>query len=156
MTANEIAGLGVDQTFWRNSGGASRSFYSDGLGSTLALTGGTGGIQAAYTYEPYGRQSLQMVSGRLLHDEGSIHEAVMVALELVGPCLDSADLIADGSSVKGIFPYEQGPTIEDADVVVAVCGRVLVIEFDREGLVRRSREAVRIGREPWLRPRRRN
>jgi RHS repeat-associated protein len=57
VTANQIVGLGVDQTLWRNGGGQSRSFYADGLGSTLALTGGTGGINTAYTYEPYGRQT---------------------------------------------------------------------------------------------------
>jgi RHS repeat-associated protein len=55
VTANQIVGLGVDQTLWRNSGGQSRSFYSDGLGSMLALTGGSGGIQTSYTYEPYGK-----------------------------------------------------------------------------------------------------
>jgi RHS repeat-associated protein len=55
VTANQIVGLGVDQTFWRNSGGQSRSVYADGLGSTLALTGGTGGVQTSYTYEPYGK-----------------------------------------------------------------------------------------------------
>jgi RHS repeat-associated protein len=57
VTANEIVGLGVDQTFWRNSGGQSRSVYTDGLGSTLALTGGTGGVQTSYTYEPYGKST---------------------------------------------------------------------------------------------------
>ncbi|WP_050982884.1 RHS repeat-associated core domain-containing protein [Cupriavidus basilensis] len=54
-TANLLTGLALDETFSRSDTvfGA-RSFITDGLGSTLALTDGTGTVKTNYVYEPYG------------------------------------------------------------------------------------------------------
>ncbi len=53
-TANLLAGLIVDQVFTRTTSAGARHFLTDGLGSTIALTDGTGALQTQYTYEPYG------------------------------------------------------------------------------------------------------
>ncbi len=57
--ASELEGPGIDQTYWRTEVGGStinRSYLSDGLGSTVALTDGsaTPVVKTTYTYEPYG------------------------------------------------------------------------------------------------------
>jgi RHS repeat-associated protein len=56
-TANSLMG-GVDEVFqWTDSVGA-RSFLSDALGGTLALTDSTGTAQTSYTYEPFGNTTV--------------------------------------------------------------------------------------------------
>jgi RHS repeat-associated protein len=45
----------MDEVFSRADSGGPRSFVTDGLGSTLALTDSTGTVQTQYTYEPFGR-----------------------------------------------------------------------------------------------------
>ncbi len=50
--ANLLTGLGVDEVFTRTETAGTRTFFTDGLGSTLALNGPTGSTQ--YTYEPFG------------------------------------------------------------------------------------------------------
>jgi RHS repeat-associated protein len=51
---NLLTGLGIDEYFARTDGAGTRNLLRDALGSTLALTTATGGIQAEYTYEPFG------------------------------------------------------------------------------------------------------
>lgn len=48
---------GVDEIFSRTEAGATQSYLSDAIGSTLSLTDGTGAKTVDYTYEPYGKAS---------------------------------------------------------------------------------------------------
>jgi YD repeat-containing protein len=52
-TANSLMG-GVDEVFQRTDASGARSFLGDALGSTLALTDGTGAVQTSYTFDPFG------------------------------------------------------------------------------------------------------
>jgi RHS repeat-associated protein len=56
---NILPGLGIDEFLTRTevSGGATSSFLSDALGSSVALTDAGGTVQTEYTYEPFGRTS---------------------------------------------------------------------------------------------------
>jgi RHS repeat-associated protein len=54
VTANLLAGLGIDEYFQRTDSNGARSFLTDSLGTTLALTDGTGTIQTQYSYDPFG------------------------------------------------------------------------------------------------------
>ena len=58
VTANELSGPILDQTFMRTVGASEQDHLVDGLGSTLALTdsGGTT-VSSSFTYEPYGATS---------------------------------------------------------------------------------------------------
>jgi hypothetical protein len=47
--------LGVDDLFARVRSSGTTSFLSDALGSTIALTDGSGATTASYAYEPYGK-----------------------------------------------------------------------------------------------------
>jgi len=47
--------LGIDETLLRTDAAGARSFLTDGLGSTLALTDSAGLVQGEYTYEPFGK-----------------------------------------------------------------------------------------------------
>ncbi|SFQ19559.1 RHS repeat-associated core domain-containing protein [Ralstonia sp. NFACC01] len=61
VTANLLTGLDVDQTFSRTDTAlGARSFVTDALGNTVALTDSTGTVKTSYGYEPYGAT---MVSG---------------------------------------------------------------------------------------------
>jgi RHS repeat-associated protein len=53
--ANLLTGLGIDEYLTRTDSGGARSFLTDALGSTLALTDTTGTVQTSYTYEPFGK-----------------------------------------------------------------------------------------------------
>ena len=57
-TANLLTGLGVDETFSRSDASGARHLLTDALGSTLALTDGTGAVQTRYSYEPYGKTTV--------------------------------------------------------------------------------------------------
>jgi RHS repeat-associated protein len=52
-TANSLMG-GVDEVFQRSDSSGARSFLTDALGSTLALTDSTGAVQTSYTVDPFG------------------------------------------------------------------------------------------------------
>ncbi|HYR41499.1 MAG TPA: RHS repeat-associated core domain-containing protein, partial [Terriglobia bacterium] len=52
--ANLLTGLGADEIFTRTDSTGDRSFLTDVLGSTVALTDSGGAVQAQYTYEPFG------------------------------------------------------------------------------------------------------
>lgn len=54
MTANLLAGMGIDEFFVRTDGVGSRALLPDALGSIVALGDGTGTLQTQYTYEPFG------------------------------------------------------------------------------------------------------
>jgi hypothetical protein len=56
-TANLLTGLGIDETLHRTDAAGPHSFLTDGLGSTLALTGGAAGVRSEYTYEPFGKST---------------------------------------------------------------------------------------------------
>jgi len=56
-TANSLTG-GVDEVFQRTDAAGARSFLTDALGSTLALTDSNAVLQTQYTFEPYGNTSL--------------------------------------------------------------------------------------------------
>ncbi|HKY26732.1 MAG TPA: RHS repeat-associated core domain-containing protein [Pyrinomonadaceae bacterium] len=51
--ANLILG-GVDEVFSRSDAAGSRSFMTDGLGSTLGLADSSGALTAEFTYDPFG------------------------------------------------------------------------------------------------------
>jgi RHS repeat-associated protein len=53
-SANYLLGLGIDERFTRTDGSGGAHYLTDALGSTIALADGTGTVQTAYTYEPYG------------------------------------------------------------------------------------------------------
>ncbi len=55
VTANLLTGLGIDQYFRRTDASGAMSFMADALGSTVALTDGSGALNTQYTYEPYGK-----------------------------------------------------------------------------------------------------
>jgi len=52
--ANLLTGLGIDEFVSRTEGGSPSTLLTDALGSTVALSNGTGTIQTEYTYEPFG------------------------------------------------------------------------------------------------------
>ncbi len=52
-SANLISG-GVDEIFQRTDSSGAYSFLADALGSTLALTNGSGSLATQYTYAPFG------------------------------------------------------------------------------------------------------
>jgi RHS repeat-associated protein len=56
-TANLLIGLGIDEVFRRTDSAGARDFLTDALGSTLALTDGSGIVQTTYTYDPFGATS---------------------------------------------------------------------------------------------------
>ena len=53
VTANALSG-GIDEVFQRTDSAGTRSFLTDALGNTLALTDSTGTTQTSYTFEPFG------------------------------------------------------------------------------------------------------
>ena len=53
-TVDLLTGLGIDEYFMRVEATSSRTFLSDGLGSTVGLTDAGGTVQTEYTYEPFG------------------------------------------------------------------------------------------------------
>jgi RHS repeat-associated protein len=52
--ATLLTGLGLDEVISRTESGSRSTFLTDALGSTVALTDGTGAVQTEYTYEPFG------------------------------------------------------------------------------------------------------
>jgi RHS repeat-associated protein len=52
--ANLLTG-GIDQSFTRSDPTGQRSFLTDALGSTVALTDQAGAVKTSYTYEPFGK-----------------------------------------------------------------------------------------------------
>jgi len=57
-TANLVTGLDLDEFFTRTDGAGVRNYLSDAMGSSVALTDGSGTIQSEYTYEPFGATTL--------------------------------------------------------------------------------------------------
>jgi RHS repeat-associated protein len=56
VVANSLFGSGLDDVLWRKPVASSgSSFLTDALGSTIALTNGSGASTTTYTYEPYGK-----------------------------------------------------------------------------------------------------
>jgi RHS repeat-associated protein len=53
-TASLLTGFDMDEVYSRDTPTGSRDFLSDMLGSTIALSDGTGTLAAEYTYEPFG------------------------------------------------------------------------------------------------------
>ncbi len=53
-TANLLTGLGIDQFFTRTDATGARHYSPDALGSTVALSDGSGTTLTEYTYEPFG------------------------------------------------------------------------------------------------------
>lgn len=53
VTANSLSS-GIDEVFQRTDSAGARSFLTDALGSTLALTDSTATTQTSYTFEPFG------------------------------------------------------------------------------------------------------
>jgi RHS repeat-associated protein len=53
-TANLLTGLGIDEYFTRTDAAGARNLLTDALGSTIALSDGSGSVQTEYTYEPFG------------------------------------------------------------------------------------------------------
>jgi RHS repeat-associated protein len=57
VTANSLTG-GVDEVFQRTDSAGARSFLTDGLGSTLALTNSSGTLLTTYSFEPFGNTTV--------------------------------------------------------------------------------------------------
>ena len=57
-SANLVPGLTVDEWLTRTDAAGARHFLPDALGSSIALTDGTGAVQTSYTYEPFGQTSI--------------------------------------------------------------------------------------------------
>ena len=53
-SANLLTGLAIDEVFSRTDNLGTRSFVTDALGSTVALTDGNAAVKTSYAYEPYG------------------------------------------------------------------------------------------------------
>jgi RHS repeat-associated protein len=51
---NLLTGLGIDEYYVRTDSSGSQTFWTDALGSTVALTDGTPAVAASYTYEAFG------------------------------------------------------------------------------------------------------
>jgi RHS repeat-associated protein len=51
---NLLTGLGIDEFYRRTDGTTAETFFTDALGTTVALTDGSGTITASYTYEAFG------------------------------------------------------------------------------------------------------
>jgi RHS repeat-associated protein len=54
VSASVLSG-GTDEYFSRTDSGGTRSYLTDALGSTVAMTDSTGTAQTSYTYEPFGK-----------------------------------------------------------------------------------------------------
>jgi len=54
VTANLLAGLGIDERFTRTDSNGTANFLTDALGTTLELTNSSGSSLAQYSYEPFG------------------------------------------------------------------------------------------------------
>ncbi len=54
VTANLLTGLSIDEYFSRTDTAGTATLLADSLGSTLALTDGSGTVQTQYTYDPFG------------------------------------------------------------------------------------------------------
>lgn len=52
-TANSLMGT-TDEVFQRTDSAGSRSFLTDALGSSIALTDSSGAVQTSYTFDPFG------------------------------------------------------------------------------------------------------
>src|SRR5207247_11458895 len=52
-TANSLSG-GIDEVFQRTDSAGARSFLTDALGSTLALTESSGTVQPSYSFDHFG------------------------------------------------------------------------------------------------------
>ncbi|MDQ7247298.1 RHS repeat-associated core domain-containing protein [Dongia sedimenti] len=57
VSANLQIGLGVDERFTRTKAGATSTYLTDLLGSTVALADSAGVVQTSYGYDPYGVSS---------------------------------------------------------------------------------------------------
>ena len=57
-TASLLNGLAIDEVLTRTEALGTRTFLSDGIGSTLALTDDAGATATSFTYEPFGATSL--------------------------------------------------------------------------------------------------
>ena len=53
VSANLLTG-GIDEYFQRTDLAGARSYFTDALGSTIALADSTGTVQTSYTFEPFG------------------------------------------------------------------------------------------------------
>jgi len=57
-TANLLTGLLIDEFFTRSDSTTTRDYLTDIVGNSVALTDGSGAVQTAYTYEPFGSTSI--------------------------------------------------------------------------------------------------
>ncbi len=59
QTVNYLRGLGIDEHLARiEDGGSTTCYLGDALGSTVALSDGTGAVPTEYTYEPFGETAV--------------------------------------------------------------------------------------------------
>jgi RHS repeat-associated protein len=62
-TANLLTGFGLDEYFTRTDGSGARNVLADAQGSNVALTDGSGIVQAEYTYEAFGKTTTSGAPG---------------------------------------------------------------------------------------------
>jgi RHS repeat-associated protein len=61
--ANLLTGLGIDEYFVRTDGAGAQTFWTDALGSTVALTDATATVAVSYTYEAFGATAISGTTG---------------------------------------------------------------------------------------------
>jgi RHS repeat-associated protein len=61
--ANLLTGLGIDEYYVRTDTGGAQTFFTDALGSAVALTDATAAIAASYTYEAFGATAVSGTTG---------------------------------------------------------------------------------------------
>jgi len=145
VTANLLAGLGIDEYLTRTDANGARHFLADALGSTVALSDAAGDLPTSYTYAPFGATSLSgSPTGNTLdftgrEEDGSglkyyraryYHPALQRFISEDPIEFDGGDVNLyayvgndpiDGTDPLGLFGIEDLPTIP-APVVNAVAG----------------------------------
>jgi RHS repeat-associated protein len=70
MTTTYLRGLSIDEPFVRQSTTGDEYYLTDALGSTLALTDGTGNVTATYSYDPFGNTTVTGTSTNVFQYTG--------------------------------------------------------------------------------------
>ncbi len=141
-TANLLNGLGVDHIFSRSDTAGRRSFVTDALGSTVALSDDAGTSQTQYTYEPFGRAQVNGTSssafqytGRENDGTGLDYYRARYYSPTVGRFLSEDPLEFAGGSLN-LYAYAGNDPVDYADpsgtqfLAGCVEGAIINVEID--------------------------